>query len=54
MFQRLTDPNRFGGSHRYRFGSDGAGLGLEGRRDDEDYKQVIAGKAMITRDIDPV
>eukprot|EP01147_Barroeca_monosierra_P009975 gene9975-2150_t len=31
LFQRLTDPSYFTGSHRYRFDTDGSGKGLYGR-----------------------
>jgi len=52
VFQRLTDPRQFSGTHKHRFNEDGTGLGLDGRRDDEEYRQIIAGKGTITRDID--
>ena len=54
VFRRLTDPKRFNGTHKHRFAEDGVGMGLEGRREDDSHQTVIAGKAVITRDIDPV
>eukprot|EP00048_Salpingoeca_helianthica_P016391 m.232080 g.232080 ORF g.232080 m.232080 type:complete len:392 (+) comp18572_c0_seq1:281-1456(+) len=53
VFQRLTDPKQFSGSHRKRFSSDGVGLGLEGRREDTLVQEVIAGRGSITRTIEP-
>ena len=33
LTNRLTDTNRYGGTHRLRFDSNGQGLGMAGRRD---------------------
>eukprot|EP01147_Barroeca_monosierra_P009063 gene9063-1378_t len=52
VFTRLTDHKHYNGTHKHRFSQDGAGMGLEGRREDDTYRQVLAGKAQITRDID--
>eukprot|EP00049_Salpingoeca_infusionum_P018714 m.358469 g.358469 ORF g.358469 m.358469 type:complete len:421 (+) comp18153_c0_seq1:246-1508(+) len=52
VFQRLTNPKTFNGTHKHRFTPDGVGRGLEGRRDDESHTIIQAGQAQILRDAD--
>ncbi|EGD82798.1 hypothetical protein PTSG_03448 [Salpingoeca rosetta] len=52
VFVRLTDHKRYNGTHKHRFSQDGVGLGLEGRREDDHHRHVLAGEAKITRDLD--
>ena len=40
------------GAHKQRFTTDGVGMGLEGRREDDEEKIVIAGGGRIVRDPD--
>eukprot|EP00041_Stephanoeca_diplocostata_P006229 m.78599 g.78599 ORF g.78599 m.78599 type:complete len:239 (+) comp16246_c0_seq3:278-994(+) len=53
VFQRLTDPKRYSGTHRHRFDAAGKGRGIEGRRDDTEYNVNVTGKGTIIRDVDP-
>ena len=39
LTNRLTDTNRYGGTHRLRFDSNGQGLGVAGRRDIREGQQ---------------
>lgn len=50
VFNRLTDPTRFGGTHKHRFSEDGQGRGLDGTRDDNEHTYGIMGQATILRE----
>lgn len=41
VYDRLTDPRGYTGSHRHRFDGDGRGLGLAGRDNSMDYRFLV-------------
>lgn len=49
VFVRMLDPKHFHGTHKHRFDENGKGLGIEGRRDDNEFELTVAGAATITR-----
>lgn len=53
VFVRLLDHKRYTGAHKSRFSADGQGMGLQGRREDDELNVAIAGKAVITRNDEP-
>ena len=53
VFVRMLDPKNCHGTHKHRFDENGKGRGLEGRRDNTDYEDAIAGHATITRSLVP-
>lgn len=53
VFVRLLDPGKFNSTHKHRFSETGVGMGLEGRRDDNDHEINVAGQAQILRTLEP-
>eukprot|EP00041_Stephanoeca_diplocostata_P019557 m.423953 g.423953 ORF g.423953 m.423953 type:complete len:412 (-) comp21335_c0_seq4:1280-2515(-) len=55
VFDRLTDPRRYGARHRNRFDvTTGKGKGLAGTKDDTTLNLINAGQGVILRDTDIV